>query len=377
MRHDLRQCPTQGVTLFLVGVLVGICFYPPFHFSMQRFLPSTVDNIFSPPPLALAPPVPAHLNISSPPLLLPSSPHIESIVHIADDAAKRMTELLVGCGEVCNTSITGVQSKFFPRLTKIINCTGLWGNAAIDASRSPGQAPEIPVSLIKHFSYAGKISMKRYKKQLLTRQYLNTKALFSVWTKEMIEEGRAQCGKGELEGTYGRGVTASLLAGLQQMASIKNGHVLVVGSERPWVESCLLFAGARMVTTLEYGAIASEHPQVNTLVPHAARAAFAAGTLPLFDAVVTFSSVEHSGLGRYGDALNPWGDLQSVARAWCVTRPGGGLLLGVPVGPDQIMFNAHRVYGPVMLSHLTANWDQVSRKKGGGQPVQIFTKPNF
>ena len=35
-----------------------------------------------------------------------------------------------------------------------------------------------------------------------------------------------------------------------------------------------------------------------------------------FDAVVSFSSIEHSGLGRYGDALNPWGDLIAAAQAW-------------------------------------------------------------
>ena len=37
-----------------------------------------------------------------------------------------------------------------------------------------------------------------------------------------------------------------------------------------------------------------------------------------FDAVISYSSLEHSGLGRYGDALNPFGDIISVARAWCV-----------------------------------------------------------
>ena len=33
-----------------------------------------------------------------------------------------------------------------------------------------------------------------------------------------------------------------------------------------------------------------------------------------YDAMVTFSSLEHSGLGRYGDGLNPWGDLIAMAR---------------------------------------------------------------
>ncbi len=38
------------------------------------------------------------------------------------------------------------------------------------------------------------------------------------------------------------------------------------------------------------------------------------GTLRPFDVMITFSSVEHSGLGRYGDILNPWGDLITLAQ---------------------------------------------------------------
>jgi hypothetical protein len=57
--------------------------------------------------------------------------------------------------------------------------------------------------------------------------------------------------------------------------------------------------------------------------------------------------------------LNPWGDLIAMARAWCLTKPGGRALIGVPSGPDLIYFNTHRVYGPVMFSHLFANWNQV------------------
>jgi len=99
--------------------------------------------------------------------------------------------------------------------------------------------------------------------------------------------------------------------------------------------------------------------------------------LPLFDAVVTFSSVEHSGLGRYGDALNPWGDLQAIARAWCVTKPRGELLIGVMTdmgNVDRIEFNAHRVYGPIMFSHLLANWKQKWRAPTGGQLVHLLEK---
>ena len=65
--------------------------------------------------------------------------------------------------------------------------------------------------------------------------------------------------------------------------------------------------------------------------------------LGLFDAVVTFSSVEHSGLGRYGDGINPWGDLITMARVWCVMKPKALLLIGVPAGKTDILYyNAHR-----------------------------------
>ena len=56
----------------------------------------------------------------------------------------------------------------------------------------------------------------------------------------------------------------------------------------------------------------------------------------LFDAVVTVSSLEHSGLGRYGDPVNPWADLIAMARSWCITKPGGKMFIGVPTGPDEV-----------------------------------------
>ena len=63
---------------------------------------------------------------------------------------------------------------------------------------------------------------------------------------------------------------------------------------------------------------------------------------------------------RYGDGLNPWGDLITMARGWCVLKPGGRALIGMPSGPsDLINFNAHKLYGPVMLPHLFANFKQI------------------
>jgi hypothetical protein len=56
-------------------------------------------------------------------------------------------------------------------------------------------------------------------------------------------------------------------------------------------------------------------------------------------------TVEHIGLGRYGDPIDPNGDLKAIAELKRVLSLGGNLLFVVPVGKDaKIMFNAHRIY---------------------------------
>ena len=126
----------------------------------------------------------------------------------------------------------------------------------------------------------------------------------------------------------------------------------------------MLSLGAVHVTTLEYGNIVSKHPQVDTLTPGRMRELYSIGKLALFDAIMMHSSVEHSGLGRYGDALNPrGGGLLTIARAWCMLKPGAAMYLGVPIGRDRVAFNAHRFYGKLRFSLLATNWIQVDGDK--------------
>ena len=56
-------------------------------------------------------------------------------------------------------------------------------------------------------------------------------------------------------------------------------------------------------------------------------------------------TIEHIGLGRYGDELDPQGDVKAMAELERVLAPGGNLFFVVPVGRPRIMFNAHRIYG--------------------------------
>ena len=54
--------------------------------------------------------------------------------------------------------------------------------------------------------------------------------------------------------------------------------------------------------------------------------------------------VEHIGLGRYGDPLDPNGDLKAIAELKRVLAKGGALLFVTPVGKPKNQFNAHRIY---------------------------------
>lgn len=54
--------------------------------------------------------------------------------------------------------------------------------------------------------------------------------------------------------------------------------------------------------------------------------------------------IEHVGLGRYGDPQDIDGDVKALSELKRIIKPGGDLLLVVPVGAPKIVFNAHRIY---------------------------------
>ena len=71
---------------------------------------------------------------------------------------------------------------------------------------------------------------------------------------------------------------------------------------------------------------------------------------------------------RYGDQLNPWGDIITMGRAWCQLKPGGRALVGLPAGNDMICFNTERRYGPYLYSQLFANWKQIYSEVNADSP---------
>lgn len=69
---------------------------------------------------------------------------------------------------------------------------------------------------------------------------------------------------------------------------------------------------------------------------------FAANSL---SSVSCMHTIEHIGLGRYGDPIDATGDKKAMAELARVVKMGGSLLFVVPVGSPKVQFNAHRIYG--------------------------------
>jgi hypothetical protein len=64
------------------------------------------------------------------------------------------------------------------------------------------------------------------------------------------------------------------------------------------------------------------------------------------DSVSCLHALEHFGLGRYGDPLNPRGHERGFRNLAAMTLAGGSLYVSVPVGKPRVQFNANRVADP-------------------------------
>ena len=78
--------------------------------------------------------------------------------------------------------------------------------------------------------------------------------------------------------------------------------------------------------------------------------------LPYPDNSVTSLSclhvIEHIGLGRYGDPIDPEGFAKAAAELVRVLAPGGHLYFGTPIGEEKLYFDAHRVFAVETILQL-------------------------
>ncbi|MDR0857826.1 MAG: DUF268 domain-containing protein [Oscillospiraceae bacterium] len=112
-----------------------------------------------------------------------------------------------------------------------------------------------------------------------------------------------------------------------------------------------LWNKAEKVYIVDYNKPISDHPKV-TVYNHEELEE----NQPKTDVAISYSSFEHDGFGRYGDPLNPFGDLEAMKQAHHYLKKDGILLYGVPLGQDCALWNDGRIYGKARLPLILKGW---------------------
>ena len=134
-------------------------------------------------------------------------------------------------------------------------------------------------------------------------------------------------------------------------------NIAIIGSTSPWIEAILLNFGCENLTVVEY------NPPViinYDFIKSISYNEFINNDTK-YDIIVSYSSVEHSGLGRYGDILNPNGDFETMEEIYSHLKDETGLLFwGAPMGNDILAWNSHRIYGKHRFPILFKNFNIIS-----------------
>eukprot|EP00933_Yihiella_yeosuensis_P080453 TRINITY_DN93877_c0_g1_i1.p1 TRINITY_DN93877_c0_g1~~TRINITY_DN93877_c0_g1_i1.p1 ORF type:complete len:438 (+),score=59.91 TRINITY_DN93877_c0_g1_i1:69-1382(+) len=286
---------------------------------------------------------------------------------------------LCGCGEVCKVH-HGRPGRLFERVKRRVDCPALLQNGIVDSqsNRLPPPA-EVPKALLDDFTMNSTIQIQKWywdSTSMSSMDFVRDEQMKTMWSYENIERLADAVRSGSFDErigstwlgfSYSYALTFRIHSLLKRHADFLAGrHCLVLGSERPWLEALLLGHGAAKITVVEYRRLATDHPKISTLTPPELWSR--TKNSDLFDCVASFSSIEHSGLGRYGDVVNPWGDLQTMAKLWCVSTLAAAFFIGIPVEDDVLVWNSHRLYGPRRLAQLFANIAVVEGVYGAGLP---------
>jgi SAM-dependent methyltransferase len=83
------------------------------------------------------------------------------------------------------------------------------------------------------------------------------------------------------------------------------------------------------------------------------------GMVNYCDSISSLHAIEHFGLGRYGDPIDYFGYLKAIENIHTILKSGGRFYFSVPIGPQRIEFNAHRVFAIKYLIEILAGFFEI------------------
>jgi len=228
-----------------------------------------------------------------------------------------------------------------------------------------GPLKKIPDNLVNEFTMNDKIPVLNYffdESKFISMEYtwdLKYIAIFLFnYTKEKIENNKYQLKEiwpngGEPYPDHRIGGACKLIQEALNKYIVTNKSVGVIGSTSPWIESILVNNNAKKVTTVEYNIPKCNFYKFNFMRYYEDFK----NKKEKFDIIISYSSIEHSGLGRYGDILDPDGDKKTLDDIYENLEDHGFLFLGIPVGKDALVWNANRIYGSIRLPYILEKFE--------------------
>ena len=175
----------------------------------------------------------------------------------------------------------------------------------------------------------------------------------SLWFNEPIWVGYRNNGEAYWVETTERILEKTfVIQSLSQLYTSKKIEILDVGS----AESLLPYELASFnysVTAIDIRPIALFHPNLKFVKTDICKPSLAVES---FDCVIALSTLEHIGLGWYGDESGETLDIEAVKQIHSLLKPEGSFILTVPYG-KKACTPVHRIYDKTSLQKLIQDFD--------------------
>ena len=195
------------------------------------------------------------------------------------------------------------------RVVDFLGLSFIRTRSALNSLFRPGRRPPAAIleDQLAHFTMHHEVPVLELYLNDTTSKPLKWTTSSRWWNPERVKQ------KGH---SYYKETDTFLYSALDKF-DIRDKEVVIVGSEMPWYE-CVCTSYLGKVTTIDYREVDCQIPELTVLTPDE----FVANPKE-FDVAVSISSLEHDGLGRYGDPIDPEGDLKAIQNIKRLLKPGG------------------------------------------------------